>query len=84
MEKLGVEVFVNSRVERIDAAGVTVSGQQIAARTVLWAAGVVASPAATWLNAAADNAGRVKVGADLSVPDLPNVYVIGDTAASSA
>ena len=84
LEKLGVEVLVNSRVERIDDAGVTVSGRPITARTILWAAGVIASPAATWLNVAADNAGRVKVNADLSVPGLPAVYVIGDTAASNA
>jgi hypothetical protein len=47
-------------------------------------AGVTASPAANWLSAAADNAGRVKVAADLSVPGYPNVYAIGDTAASEA
>jgi NADH dehydrogenase/putative oxidoreductase len=68
LEKLGVEVLVGSRVENIDADGVSVSGQRIAARTVLWAAGVMASPAAKWLKTAADNAGRVKVNADLSVP----------------
>ncbi|HSD59264.1 MAG TPA: FAD-dependent oxidoreductase [Burkholderiales bacterium] len=84
LEKLGVEVLLNSRVEAIDDAGVMVSGTRIPARTVLWAAGVVASPAARWLGAEADNAGRVKVGADLSVPALPNVFVVGDTAACNA
>jgi NADH dehydrogenase FAD-containing subunit/uncharacterized membrane protein YphA (DoxX/SURF4 family) len=84
LEKLGVEVLINSRVEAIDDAGVTVGGTRIPARTVLWAAGVVASPAARWLGAEADNAGRVKVGPDLSVPGLPKVFVIGDTAASDA
>jgi NADH dehydrogenase/putative oxidoreductase len=84
LEKLGVEVLVESRVEAIDAAGVMVSGKRIPARTVLWAAGVVASPAARWLGAEADSAGRAKVGTDLSVPGLPNVFVIGDTAASKA
>lgn len=84
LERLGVEVLVNSRVERIDDAGVVVNGQRIAARTVLWAAGVTASPAATWLGAAADNAGRVQVEPDLSVAGLANVFVIGDTAASNA
>jgi NADH dehydrogenase FAD-containing subunit/uncharacterized membrane protein YphA (DoxX/SURF4 family) len=83
LEKLGVEVLLGSRVDHIDAEGVSVSGQRIAARTVLWAAGVMASPAAKWLGAEADNAGRAKVGADLSVPGLPNVYVIGDAALSS-
>ncbi len=84
LEKLGVEVQTGSLVEAIDADGVTVSGKRIVAKTVLWAAGVTASPAAKWLGAAADNAGRVKVGADLSVPGLTNVYAIGDTAASDA
>jgi NADH dehydrogenase/putative oxidoreductase len=84
LEKLGVEVHLNSKVEAIDALGVLVSGRRIAARTVLWAAGVVASPAAKWLQAGADNAGRLKVGDDLSVPGLPNVFAIGDTAASNA
>jgi NADH dehydrogenase/putative oxidoreductase len=84
LEKLGVEVLLESRVEGIDAGGVVVGGKPIAARTVLWAAGVTASAAAKWLGAAADGAGRVKVGPDLSVPGLANVYVIGDTAASNA
>ncbi len=84
LEQLGVEVLLNSRVEKIDELGVTVSGVRIPSRTVLWAAGVVASPAAKWLEAQADNAGRLKVNADLSVPGLPNVYAVGDTAASLA
>ncbi len=84
LARLGVDVRVGSRVEGIDADGATVSGRRIPARTVLWAAGVVASPAAKWLGAAADGAGRVKVGPDLTVPGLPNVYVVGDTAASDA
>lgn len=83
LEKLNVEVLVDSPVERIDAVGVAVSGKTIVARTVLWAAGVKASPAAKWLRARTDNAGRVKVAEDLSVPNLKNVYVIGDTAASN-
>lgn len=84
LEKLGVEVLVNSRVESIDDAGVTVSGARIASRTVLWAAGVVASPAAKWLGVEADNAGRIKVMPDLSVPGLAQVFAIGDTALSLA
>jgi NADH dehydrogenase/putative oxidoreductase len=84
LEKLGVEVLLKSRVEAIDAHGVRVGGTTIAARTVLWAAGVTASSAAKWLGADADAAGRVKVGADLSVPGVANVYVAGDTAASTA
>jgi putative oxidoreductase len=84
LERLGVEVRTNSRVEGIDAAGVVVTGTRIPAGTVLWAAGVVASPAAKWLGAAADAAGRVKVGPDLSVPGLPRVFAVGDTALCEA
>src|SRR5580692_61236 len=84
LERLGVEVLIGSRVERIDAVGVAISGKTIVARTVLWAAGVAASPAAKWLHVDADDAGRIKVADDLSVPNLKNVYAIGDTAASNA
>ncbi|HXN10466.1 MAG TPA: NAD(P)/FAD-dependent oxidoreductase, partial [Steroidobacteraceae bacterium] len=82
LERLGVEVLLGSRVEDIDAQGVVVSARRIEARTVLWAAGVMASPAARWLGAEADSAGRVKVGPDLRVPGLPQVFAIGDTALS--
>ncbi len=84
LRALGVEVLTKSRVEKIDAEGVLVSGQRIGSRTVFWAAGVMASPAAQWLQAAADPAGRLKVGPDLTVPGLPNVFAIGDTALSDA
>ena len=84
LERLGVEVLLDSRVEEIDGDGVTVSGQRIPAGTVLWAAGVVASPAARWLGTEADRAGRVKVGPDLSVPGHPDVFAIGDTALTEA
>ena len=57
-----------------------VNGEHILSRTVLWSAGVVASPAGQWLGAETDKAGRVKVNADLSVPGKSNVFVIGDTA----
>jgi len=77
---IGVKVLLNSQVRLIDADGVMVNDRRIYSRTVLWAAGVAASPAAKWLNAEADTAGRVKVQPDLSVPHLPDVYVIGDTA----
>ncbi len=84
LEKLGVEVMLDSRVEMIDAMGVMVSGRRVIARTVLWAAGVAASPAAQWLAADADAAGRVKVGPNLEVPGMSNVFVVGDTAACNA
>ena len=77
---IGVKVLLNSEVHLIDADGVMVKDRRIYSGTVLWAAGVAASPAAKWLNAEADKAGRVKVQPDLSVPHLPDVYVIGDTA----
>jgi NADH dehydrogenase/putative oxidoreductase len=83
LEKLGVQVLLGSRVEDIDPDGVVVSGKKILSSTVLWAAGVTASPAAKWLKVDCDSAGRIKVGADLGVPGISNVFAIGDTALSS-
>ncbi len=79
--KLGVEVLLGKAVTHCDAQGVVVAGEAIPAATVLWAAGVAASPAGTWLAAETDRAGRVLVAPDLSVKGQPNVFVIGDTAA---
>ena len=81
LERLGVEVRLGQRVMLCDADGVVVGGERIRARTIVWGAGVIASPAANWLDAAADAAGRVKVGPDLSLPGRPEIFVIGDTAA---
>jgi len=81
LEEIGVEVRTNARVENIDPNGVVVDGRRIGSRTVLWTAGVTASPAGQWLGVETDRVGRVKVNSDLSVPGMPNVYVIGDTAA---
>jgi len=83
LENLGVLVRLNARVEDVSEDGVVASGERIYARTVIWAAGVVASPAGQWLNADMDSAGRVKVTPDLSLPGHPNVFVIGDTATTS-
>lgn len=83
LRRLGVEVLLGDRVEAIDAAGVTTRRGVIPARTVLWAAGVEASPAARWLGAEADRAGRVVVGPDLRVPGCADIFAIGDTCASS-
>lgn len=80
LEKLGVEVRLGHSVELVDAAGVLVSGERIRSQCVIWAAGVKASPAGKWLNAETDRAGRVKVKSDLSVPDHPEIFVVGDTA----
>ncbi len=80
LERLGVEVLLGAPVELCDADGVLRGGQRIASRTVIWAAGVQASPAAKWLGVEHDRAGRVKVQPDLSLPDDPDIFVIGDTA----
>jgi NADH dehydrogenase FAD-containing subunit/uncharacterized membrane protein YphA (DoxX/SURF4 family) len=84
LERLGVQVMVGSRVEAIDVDGVVVNGKRITASTVLWAAGVVASPSAAWLGQIPDSAGRLKVTGDLSVPGMPNVFAVGDTALALA
>ncbi len=84
LETLGVEVWTNTRVELIDRDGAVVAGKRISAATVVWAAGVMASPASTWLGAPADPAGRVIVAADLSVPGHDGVFAVGDTALSRA
>ena len=80
LEQLGVDVRTDARVEHVDATGAVVSGRRIEAGTVIWAAGVIASPAGRWLGVERDDKGRVVVGADLSVAGAPNVFVIGDTA----
>lgn len=80
LEELGVEVRLNGKVTAVDDGGVTIGNERIDAGTVLWAAGVVASPAAKWLGASADRAGRVEVRPDLSVPNVDNVFALGDTA----
>jgi NADH:quinone reductase (non-electrogenic) len=77
----GVDVKTDTRVTQCDARGVVLEGGRIDAGTMIWAAGVMASPAAHWLGVEADRAGRVKVAPDLSVPSHPEVFVIGDTAA---
>jgi NADH dehydrogenase len=66
----------------VDADGVTVGGVRIAASTIVWAAGVRASPAAQWLDVPADPIGRVAVQPDMSVAGHPEIFVIGDTAFS--
>jgi NADH dehydrogenase len=80
LERMGVEVHTGSAVTAIDAVGVRMGEQHIPARTVLWAAGVAASPLGAQLGGERDKAGRVKVTADLSLPGHPEVFVIGDLA----
>jgi NADH:ubiquinone reductase (H+-translocating) len=80
LESLGVEVYTNARVTRVDAEGIIVGGQRIQAATVLWGAGVVASPAGRWLGAETDRSGKIIVGPDLSLPRHAEVFAIGDIA----
>jgi len=84
LEQLGVEVRLGAPVTALDAEGVAIGAQRIESRTVIWAAGVMASPAGEWLGAETDRAGRVKVAPDLSVPGHPEIFVIGDTALALA
>ncbi len=83
LEQLGVEVRLGIGVTDCDCSGVLLGRERLETRTIIWAAGVKASPAADWLGADRDGAGRVKVAADLSLPRRPNIFVIGDVAAAS-
>jgi len=80
LERIGVEVRTSAQVTGIDAAGVAVGGERIESRTVLWGAGVAASPIAASLGAPLDGSGRVEVRPDLSVPGHPEIFVAGDLA----
>ncbi len=81
IEQLGVTVMTGQRVEAVAGDHVMVGNACIPAHTAIWAAGVRASPAAAWLDAEADPAGRVQVEPDLSIAGAGDIYVIGDTAA---
>jgi NADH dehydrogenase len=91
LAKLGVQVKCGARVKRVEKEGLTIeSGNQtdsIAAKTVIWAGGITASPfgevLSTRTNAEADKGGRVKVKADLTIPNYPDIYVIGDLASAT-
>jgi len=80
LNQLGVEVRTNSPVEDVNDEGVVIGGKLLPAKTVIWTAGVAASPAGTWLGAETDRGGRVKVSSDVSVPGHPTIFVLGDTA----
>jgi NADH dehydrogenase len=81
LQRLGIEVRTNSVVTMVDPEGVTIGdGERIPAQTVLWAAGVAASPLARSLDAPLDRAGRVLVEPTLAVPGHPQIFVIGDLA----
>lgn len=81
LERLGVTVWLGKRVTGVDAGGVTLGAERLAAKTVIWAAGVASSPLGRTLGAPLDRAGRVTVAPDLSVPGHPEVFVVGDLAA---
>lgn len=82
LRRLGVEVLLNTKVVSVSDGSIEVEDEagrhKIETQTVLWAAGVQASPVASWLGAEADRAGRVRVEPDCSVPGHPDVFVIGD------
>lgn len=80
LERLGVTVHTNTQVSAIDANGIVANGVRVQSGTVLWCAGVLASPAARWLNAATNKSGKITVNSDLSVPGHPEIFAIGDTA----
>ena len=80
LERLGVELRLGRAVTHCDAGGVRIGDEELRAGTVIWAAGVAASPAARWLGVEPDRAGRVTVTAALQPPGLADVWVIGDTA----
>jgi NADH dehydrogenase len=79
LEQLGVEVELNQPVSDCTADGVVYGGKTLNARTIIWAAGVRASPAAEWLGAPADRAGRLMVNPDFTMPGHPDIFAIGDT-----
>ena len=80
VEQLGVEVRLGAPITAIDSSGVMIGAARIEARTVIWAAGVAASPAGLWIGAECDRVGRIKVDPHLSVPGHPEIFAIGDTA----
>lgn len=81
LKRLGVEIFLNSPVTEITEDHIIAGGQKLAARTVIWAAGIAGSPLGATIGAATDRNGRVEVNRDLSVPGYPDVFVAGDLAA---
>lgn len=81
LQRLGVEMRTSTRVTGVDETGVQLGSERLLARTVVWAAGVQASPVAKLLGVPLDRAGRVRVGADLLVPGRDDAFVVGDLAA---
>jgi NADH:ubiquinone reductase (H+-translocating) len=84
LQRLGVEIQLGQAVRQCSDEGVIYGDEPLAAKVVLWAAGVRASGAAAWAALPADNAGRVRVQPDLTAPGHPEIFVIGDTAIVNA
>lgn len=84
LERIGVEVVLGQAVTECTREGVVYGGKQLNAKTIIWAAGVHASPAAEWLGAPADRAGRLEVLPDLTVPGHPEIFAVGDTVTIDA
>jgi NADH dehydrogenase len=80
LERMGVEVLLDTPIEAIDSRGAVAKGKRIQAANVIWCAGVEASPVARWLGVGAGKGGRVRVAPDLSVPGHAEIFVIGDAA----
>ncbi len=80
LTRLGVELRLDAKVTHCDCEGAVLGDERIESRTLIWAAGVAASPAAAWLGIAPARGGRVPVMSDLSLPGNPEIFVIGDTA----
>jgi NADH dehydrogenase len=80
LAKLGVEVSTGVKVEKVDDQGVIAAGARIPCATVLWTAGVSASPVVKMLGTTTDRAGRAFVGTFMEIPEAPNVFVVGDAA----
>ncbi len=80
LERMGVEVLMNSPIEEIDAEGVVAKGARIDASNVIWCAGVRATPVGAWIGVPMERNGTVRVGSDLTVPGHPDIFVLGDAA----
>jgi NADH:quinone reductase (non-electrogenic) len=80
LRRMGVELLLDTKIEAIDGDGVVANGERIAAATVVWCAGVEATPVARWLGVEPGRGGMVKVAPDLSIPGHPEIFVIGDAA----
>jgi NADH dehydrogenase len=78
LRRKGVEVYTGAAVSDVDAGGVAVAGRHIRSATVIWTAGVRATPLGAQLGVATDRVGRVRVRPDLSIPGHPEVFVVGD------